>query len=73
MDFLERNGVDALVVACNTASAMALEDLDVRTPHWGVLEPGASAAVAVAGRHVGVIAHRVDRPVRARTSTRSGG
>ena len=56
VDFLERRGVDALVVACNTASAMALEDLVVRTPHWGVLEPGASAAVAAAGRHVGVIA-----------------
>lgn len=56
VDFLERRGVDALVVACNTASAMALDDLVVRTPHWGVLEPGASAAVAAAGRHVGVIA-----------------
>ena len=56
VDFLERRGVDALVVACNTASAMALDDLVVRTPHWGVLEPGASAAVASAGRHVGVIA-----------------
>ena len=56
VDFLERRGVDALVVACNTASAMALDDLVVRTPHWGVLEPGASAAAAAAGRHVGVIA-----------------
>ncbi len=56
VDFLERRGVDALVVACNTASAMALDDLVVRTPHWGVLAPGASAAVASAGRHVGVIA-----------------
>ena len=56
VDFLERHGIDALVVACNTASAMALDDLVVRTPHWGVLEPGASAAVASAGRHVGVIA-----------------
>ena len=56
VDFLERRGVDGLVVACNTASAMALEDLEVRTPHWGVMEPGASAAVAAAGRHVGVIA-----------------
>ena len=56
VDFLEGCGVDALVVACNTASAMALGDLDVRTPHWGVLEPGASAAVAAAHRHVGVIA-----------------
>ncbi len=56
VDFLERRGVDALVVACNTASAMALDDLVVRAPHWGVLEPGASAAVASARRHVGVIA-----------------
>ena len=56
VDFLERRGVDALVVACNTASAMALDDLVVRAPHWGVLAPGASAAVAAARRHVGVVA-----------------
>jgi len=56
VDFLERRHVDALVVACNTASAMALDDLVVRAPHWGVLEPGASAAVASASRHIGVIA-----------------
>lgn len=56
VDFLERRRIDALVVACNTASAMALDDLVVRAPHWGVLEPGASAAVASARRHVGVIA-----------------
>ena len=56
VDFLERRQVDALVVACNTASAMALDDLVVRVPHWGVLEPGASAAVAAASRHIGVIA-----------------
>ncbi|MYF95306.1 MAG: glutamate racemase [Holophagales bacterium] len=56
VDFLERRQVDALVVACNTASAMALDDLVVRAPHWGVLEPGASAAVAAASRHIGVIA-----------------
>lgn len=56
MDFLARRGVDAMVIACNTASAMALEGLELRTPHWGVLEPGASAAVAAAGGRVGVIA-----------------
>lgn len=56
VDFLEQHGVDALVVACNTASATAFEDLLVRTPHWGVLEPGAQAAAAAARRHVGVIA-----------------
>ncbi len=56
VDFLERRGVDALVVACNTASAMALDDLVVRSPCWGVLQPGAAAAAAAARRHVGVIA-----------------
>ncbi len=56
VDFLERRGVDALVVACNTASAMALEHLVVQAPCWGVLAPGASAAVAAASAHVGVIA-----------------
>ncbi len=56
VDFLERRGIDALVVACNTASAMALGELEARAPYWGVVEPGAAAAVAVASRHVGVIA-----------------
>jgi glutamate racemase len=40
-------GVDALVVACNTASSVALEALDARGPGLpvvGVVEPGARAA-----------------------------
>jgi glutamate racemase len=53
-----------LVVACNTASALALEKLraDFQVPVIGVLEPGADAAVAVARarpankRRVGLIA-----------------
>lgn len=51
-------GVKALVVACNTASAAALDDLAARydVPVVGVIEPGARAAVSVTrnGR-VGVI------------------
>jgi len=56
VNFLETRGVDALVVACNTASAMALDDLRVAGPRWGVLEPGAAAAAAVSRGHIGVIA-----------------
>lgn len=45
VDFLRRRRVKAVVVACNTASALALEDLDVPLPVWGVIEPGAAVAV----------------------------
>jgi len=57
-DFLVERGIKLLVVACNTASAFALEVLAERyaIPVIGVIEPGARAAVraSVAGR-VGVI------------------
>ena len=57
VDFLVARGVKAVVIACNTASAVALGQIDPPVPLWGVLEPGASRAVAAsrAGR-VGVIA-----------------
>jgi glutamate racemase len=56
LDFLSARGVKAVVVACNTASALALPRLAPRLPMWGVVEPGAArAAVASRGR-VGVIA-----------------
>lgn len=55
---VDQVGVKALVVACNTASAAALDDLATRydVPVVGVIEPGARAAVSVTrnGR-VGVI------------------
>jgi glutamate racemase len=56
--FLLEQGVKAIVVACNTATAHALpalrEELDV--PVLGVVEPGARAAVrATLTRHIGVI------------------
>lgn len=54
--FLERHGVKAVVVACNTASALALPDLDLAVPVWGVIEPGAERAAAASGGRVGVIA-----------------
>src|SRR5436305_5414379 len=58
--FLEERGVKLLVVACNTASALALPAIrrSVGVPVVGMIEPGARAAVRVAGAaaRVGVIA-----------------
>ena len=57
--FLESHGIKLLVVACNTASALALPAIRdaLKVPVIGVIEPGARAAVAVAaGKTIGVIA-----------------
>jgi glutamate racemase len=56
--FLEQRGAEAIVVACNTATAVALSDLqrEFDLPIWGVIEPGVEAAVrATKSGHVGVI------------------
>lgn len=56
--FLLRHGVRALVVACNTMSAVAVEALQrvVEVPVVGVIEPGAEAAArATRTRRIGVI------------------
>jgi len=56
--FLMEKGVKLMVVACNTASAVALDDLAGRlaVPVVGVIEPGArAAAAATASGIVGVI------------------
>lgn len=70
--FLEAHGIKLLVVACNTASALALpairKALDV--PVVGVIEPGARAAVVLAkGKRVGIIA--TEATVQSRAYTRS--
>ncbi len=46
--FLEEQGAELLVIACNTATALALEDIQqaVPIPVIGVVEPGAQAALA---------------------------
>jgi len=62
--FLEAHGIKLLVVACNTASALAVPAIRraVKVPVVGVIEPGARAAVAVASanasanKNIGVIA-----------------
>ena len=45
---VEEQGADYLVIACNTASALALDDIKdaVSVPVLGVIEPGAAAARA---------------------------
>ncbi len=56
--FLQDKGVKAIVVACNTASAFALEQvsLEFPLPIIGVVEPGAKvAALATRNGHIGVI------------------
>jgi glutamate racemase len=56
--FLCSLGVEGLVVACNTASAVALPSLEERcpVPVWGVIDPGVAAATrASRSGSVGVI------------------
>lgn len=55
--FLRKRGVKAVVVACNTSSALALEAIrrSVDVPVVGVIEPGARAAAAASRGRVGVI------------------
>lgn len=59
LDALAAHDVKAIVVACNTSTAIALPDLRRRydLPILGVIRPGASAAaLATRSRRVGVIA-----------------
>lgn len=57
IDFLVERGVKAVVIACNTASAVALDGLHEPVPLWGVIEPGARAASAAAGGSpIGILA-----------------
>lgn len=56
--FLETKGVKAIVIACNTASALALDVVSQETnvPIIGVVEPGARAALeATETKKIGVI------------------
>lgn len=57
-NFLLSRGIKLLVVACNTASALALPAIRraVNVPVVGVIEPGARAAIAATrSGHIGVI------------------
>src|SRR6266481_7698892 len=47
--FLHEQGAELLVIACNTAAALALEDIQqaLPIPVIGVVEPGAHAALSL--------------------------
>lgn len=56
--FLKTKGVKAIVVACNTASAIALEEIrpEIDIPIIGVVKPGAKVAVEkTINKRIGVI------------------
>lgn len=70
--FLEAHGIKILVVACNTASALALPAIrgSVSVPVVGMIEPGARSAVAQgSGERVGVIA--TESTIRSRAYSRA--
>lgn len=56
-EFLMGEGIDLLVVACNTASSYALKTLreTLSVPVFGVIEPGVKRALEVTKGRVGVI------------------
>lgn len=58
INFLKTKGVKAIVIACNTASALALDVVrdEIEIPIIGVVEPGARAALDVTKtKKIGVI------------------
>jgi glutamate racemase len=60
-ELLLKENAKAIVVACNTASALALKTLErtLPVPVVGVIQPGAQAAInATRNRHIGVIGTR---------------
>jgi glutamate racemase len=67
VQFLLKQPVKAVVVACNTASAMALDVLrsEVAVPVWGVVDPGVRASIeASQGRGEGVLVLATESTVR---------
>jgi glutamate racemase len=55
--FLADQGCEYLVIACNTATALALDDIcrAVSIPVLGVIEPGAHAAQLILPQHTGEV------------------
>lgn len=54
--FLAGRGVKAIVLACNTASALALDQVEASVPIWGVVEAGAREAAQHSSGRVGILA-----------------
>lgn len=55
--FLEQHGIEVLVVACNTATALALDAIaaTATVPVFGVIDPGAEAVAAATRSHKAVV------------------
>jgi glutamate racemase len=70
--FLQDQGADLLVVACNTATALALDDLkrELPIPVIGVVEPGAEAARA-SRAHASVLVLATSATVQSKAYTRA--
>jgi len=71
-NFLADQGADRIVIACNTATALALDDLrgSLSIPITGVIEPGAQAVANVSSAgHVIVLA--TEATVQSRAYTRA--
>src|SRR5258707_9421563 len=51
--FLHEQGAQLLVIACNTATALALDDIQraLPIPVIGVIEPGANAALSLSRKN----------------------
>ena len=74
--FLQQQGAEMLVIACNTATALALDQIKqaVRVPVVGVVEPGAERAsaaskngkVVVLGTEATISSHAYSKALRAR-------
>jgi len=75
-DYLQNHGAEILVIACNTATALALPQIEAgaRVPVVGVVEPGAGRAataskngqVVVIGTEATVSSHAYQRALEAR-------
>ena len=72
--FLADQGADLLVIACNTATALALDDIkaNLPIPVIGVIEPGAQAAKEQVGSDVLVLATAATTQSRAYTQALTG-
>ncbi len=70
--FLEEQGADLLVIACNTATALALDEIEASLPIpvIGVVEPGAEAARA-ASHEGGVLVLATSATVQSGAYTRA--
>ena len=55
--FLEAQNIDLLVIACNTATALALSHIEdaARVPVVGVVEPGAAMAAEVSNNRAAIV------------------